>query len=1051
MHRFIVLNVLKTLLQQDEETKKSKETTNLITGVLKTILGWGGRSYRSYRYHSNNYGNPYAKIIDPIGYWDTRFKETKKEDEEMEEYKKEDIKDEDASEDNKRSIAPKEMQESLQKVATTHRSPIEREQALKRLDEPFLIEQVKNPKQHVRVKEYALRLLVDDKSKAIDDFAQDTSLSEDLRTKALQNTTNKKILKQAVKEGNTDVLFKLDLKDILDLPKEVVLKALTKDSRYSWRNDDAFDTCFKKASPATRKEFMESYADKIDNDTAINIMTPFIKDKKLLPKIYDKCKDLKKATIIRDLKDDKVFLTKILKDSKEDDSIRLYALNLLGGNDPKFYKKILSEIDNSDIQNACLFKIDDEKILKEWVAKKEFDPIPEVYEKIKDQDFLKELYKTKKDKDILRGVEDSEYIKNLYTKTSDPGYLEYIDDDKFLKQIYQDNLKKVENRQDKENLAAKRHSALTNIKDQDFLQTVAKKDPSFEVRLQAVKLITDPKILEALILRESSKTVKSKMIDVIENQDVLMAYRRKEKDPDLYREIDNKLTPESIVTLLKEDELRGGLISTYVVEKVDKDILKPILKENYEYAEAYISMFYKDEKYLLEIIKAFPDMVSNLINHIKDQKVLTKLFESHVSDISGEGVDNLTDPKLLKMYLLKNGESNVLEAFQKLNPSQEDLLEIINTTISREVKAQGIKLLSDVKIIKEYLLQHNTPEVLKNAWDKVKDDKEFLVKLVSASKNPDIIKIILPKMKGNDAVLKKIINNIKDQGWSVNDLFDKAVSMISDKNYIKKILFGMDKHRLKGLLEVLPLDDVKASILETDSKNFEDIDRVLDNLLDSGIDYLEIFNKSKNEVVKLVASLYVSPENYTDEVREYINKSLFHLKGYRFNDLLDKMSLGDIKSMLLTTDANNFEKIENTIRNDDAKGSKGFDQKDLLEIYNKSTNDVVKSAVVLYLDPKSFTKEMVSDFTKGMSETQVPYKIDPLLKRKAYEWGSEAEQDALKGFVDKQFWNERHREAMDRPYLQPEKSRRGTIGPIEHDIEKNPNYQLYRLLVLIAK
>jgi len=113
----------------------------------------------------------------------------------------------------------------------------------------------------------------------------------------------------------------------------------------------------------------------------------------------------------------------------------------------------------------------------------------------------------------------------------------------------------------------------------------------------------------------------------------------------------------------------------------------------------------------------------------------------------------------------------------------------------------------------------------------------------------------------------------------------------------------------------------------------------------------------------------------------------------------------------------------------------------------------VKSAVLLHISPESFTKDMMEDFVVGIKETELPYEVEPELIQKAYGLGSEVQQDLIKGFLDKEHWNERHRSTLDRPYLLPEKEQRGKkkIEPMDHTVEQNPNYQLYRLLVLLAK
>ena len=222
----IILSVFKTLLQKSRES----ETNQLILSTLKEITAWGGGGRRHhYSEHNENRKQENEQLLaDPVKYWTSQIKEDVDEDdvdETDETETEEDDNDEVKEKETKRQIAPENMQEGLKKVATTHRSPIQREDAIKRLPDDFLIEQVKIPKQHTRVRLLAVKLLSRSKSKSIDTFAQDDSLPEELKEAAIEGTQDKKILIKAVQEGYINALRKLDLKDILEFPKETVENA----------------------------------------------------------------------------------------------------------------------------------------------------------------------------------------------------------------------------------------------------------------------------------------------------------------------------------------------------------------------------------------------------------------------------------------------------------------------------------------------------------------------------------------------------------------------------------------------------------------------------------------------------------------------------------------------------------------------------------------------------------------------------------------------------------------------------------------------------------
>ena len=72
--------------------------------------------------------------------------------------------------------------------------------------------------------------------------------------------------------------------------------------------------------------------------------------------------------------------------------------------------------------------------------------------------------------------------------------------------------------------------------------------------------------------------------------------------------------------------------------------------------------------------------------------------------------------------------------------------------------------------------------------------------------------------------------------------------MLSDKGYIKNVLFGLDTNRLSGLISKLSVEDIQNSLIATDSTKFEVIDAVCSRIKrdNKDINFLEIFNKTKS-------------------------------------------------------------------------------------------------------------------------------------------------------------------------------------------------------------
>jgi hypothetical protein len=1099
----IILSVFKTLLQKSRES----ETNQLILSTLKEITAWGGGGRRHhYSEHNENRKKETEQLLaDPVKYWTSKIKNDEDvTDDEVDDAEDEGTDDEDVEEkETKRQIAPENMQEGLKKVATTHRSPIQREDAIKRLPDDFLIEQVKNPKQHTRVRLLAIEILIKAKSKSIDTFAQDDSLPTELKEAAIEGTQDKKILLKAAQDGYVKALYKLDLKDILKFPKETVEDAF---KGGSWNRNINWKDKLKEATPAQRKEFATMYADEFSDNNFFEALAPYIKEikdnKDLLLKVFTKMPHYNdyyhaiRADILFKLKDDKEFLKRFIFDSEKTDrdELTLLALALYGGKNKEFYTKLAQTKEFKDFehteQDFIMLQIDDQEVLKKIISNKDSGYVyfnEKVLEKIKDQKFLKALFVKQGKQYILEVVDDDDFKKKLYEEKNDYGYLRYIKDEEYLKKIYNKSIIDTKDRELKEKTADIRKAAMTNIKDIDFLQKVAKKDSSYEVRLAAIKNIDDPAILEALVLRESSKTAKMNMLNAIDNQDVLMAFRRKEKDTEIQGKIDSRLSKESILTLIQE----GIRVNPYAVGKIKRETLKPIIIKSSGLVDEYRHLFLKDEKFLLEILKKYPDKAPDVVNHIKDQKTLLKLFkEGFAKDIGYEGIKNLTDPKLLRTYLIENGTQNVLDVFEKLNPSQDELLDIIKNTNSGKVKSEGTKLLlTDPDVLKKVLLKAPcNMDMFRNSWSQIKDDKDFLAKFVMIQTDLEIIEKVLPKISDNEDVMKELLGvalkNKSSYGWAGDKYIDELIKNTNDKEYIAKLILEQEDHHIIVQMAAKISDkiDVIEALIVKIFRGADDGDSYETNTFDKLFPYVkhdtkflekfvatqadphiidkivpEVSDNKKllRELLKNVGplkgwkadELFAKLVNIIDDVN-YVKSILFSLNEKRFKNVVDETltrSPKEIENILLHTDSSDFQKIEylvNTLKPDYAGD---------MQLFKKTNNNTVKQAIVIWIKPDLFTKDMVDEFIAGLQQTERPYEIHPDLKAKAYEWGTDSQQDALKGFVDESLWNQRHREAMDRPYTNPD--RRGGVKhkPIEHDVEKNPNYQMFRLLVSLAR
>ena len=911
-----------------------------------------------------------------------------------------------------RKIAPKDMQESLKNIVLKSRSPIERERAIEKVEDAFLVEQIKNPKQMQRVRLHALQFAPPE---SIDDIVAN---SDDpvIKSKAIDLCNNKDLILKYVKDTDDySQLWKLDVRTVIDnFPHNFKAGDVCTNS-YRGHNDFyrfmnklespkdiifVLDKCF--SAPDY------SVVGKYGLETFLAFTLPLlqkIKDKDFCKKIISSKtlpSDKFQAYIVLLLKDDKSFIKELLDRKNIYDDTRKLILEIV--DDQKLYKEEAAkaiqnllkpektEKDEKDDEEDDEFKtsdygtsekgdskvlslyggsfgsyllgqIKDDKFVKDMIEKFSLS-VPNVVTKLKGDDFLKKYYAKTQDAQALINIDDDEYLLNIYKTSKDAdSLLKYVKNEKFLKTKYQDILKSTpdtSSHRERDSWGRKRADALNNIKDQDFLIEVAKKDPSYVTRKAAIKNITDMATVEKFLLRETSKNGKKEILDVIDNQDILMRFIKKQKDPEIQRWAYEKLDVESITKLVTENFASLDVPEDYV-KKMDVGTLKKLIEKNEIVAERYISLVTKDQDFLLKVLREYPKLAEQVINTVSNEKVLKKLLVDENALSNFYSFDKITDHALLEYILLNkdnmyvNDVSNIL---MQLNPSQEFLKSLIENAPSVTAK-EAASFITDVDFMvniinttsKHDLIEH----LYKKVWPHIKGDLEKIKKLAK-SKSVYVLEKILPSLANQDKALSQVVKSLNDiGGYGVESLIVKAISLLSDKKHITKMLPSLSIHQMEQIDPKIAHD----WLLEVDDKDIS-------------------FRKAR---------ALIQPNN-------------------------------------------------------------------ALDVYNTAKSDTVKSAAIIEVTknnfPESLTKDIIDSFVLGMQQTDRPYEIDKGVIKMVYDHATEKQQDMLAGYVEKSQLNERHRDALHRPYLAPTKKDR-KFTPLEHSVEKNPINQLFRLLIHLAR
>jgi len=1002
----------------------------------------------------------------------------------------------------KRKIAPENLQKGLLEKVIKNRSPIEREKAIELLPDNLVEEQIRNKKQMKRVRLKGLRLLSDNAA-LVDELAKGSDLPE-LQKRAMELTKNQDILLDHFKQSG-------DSKSFWALDEDTVMKNLPKDT--SKLNTNSWGSNFsefieKIEKPETANKLLKAL---LKDDPDFDKLELFEKadDPKLLKAIFPKLDgydtDKLQAYIILNLKDDEAFLRKALLNKNT--QVPNLILNIL--DDQKDYKDFVSKAPPKSDLNYALKHIDDEKFIKDALVKQGKDPYidQEVFEKIQDQDFLKDYYKKTKDTKALTNVTDDAFLKKAFTK--DGNVLREIKDEEFLKDYYTKNIPpKGSAKPERESAARKRAPTLKNIKDQEFLQKVAKKDPHYEIRMEALKYITDSEALEKILLRESSKTALMKMIENVNDQDVLMKIilkRSGDTDGDIRRKTYERLNPDSTLKLLHE----GNKPPKHKVKEIDDKILKKLFLDNATLAEVYYSIFRDDEPYLLKLLKAHEGKSGyaigpTLVNDIKNEKVLKEMLKDpETLKAYSPWRGDITDPEIIEYILLNKKDlgDDALDLLTALDPSDEFIQKLMSEAASPTVRKEAAAFIKDNDFLLDKMLAQpggygGTPtsgtsaeeayNIFRQIWNDIKDDPKKVERIAKESRHSQVIKGILPKIKGNDDLLYEAAKNNED-------IRVRLMSLMKDRKPIIKLIPTLTGWNAWGDIKDKSL--IQESLMTVKDIDFYKAKDLFNHLQksDQRVPYLELYLKAASDFVKVAALLRVPKEQEIpdklidddlllrvaenkkirlDNKVKIIEKMKDKEKIMKIIPTLDRNNLRDISDRELIYDAlmkdpnvtyqqagTLFEFLHEEDEDaEDAEEAYIFvlRDSDIKNLYEKAASPEVKGYAVLKLSADELPEynlieeSLIDSFMVGMGKTDRPYEVDKKLIKKIYDAGTDEQQDALQGFLEMKDLLPRHKEAIDKPFSSPQKKGK-VFKRLEDQVEKNPIHQVFRLLVHLAR
>jgi len=380
-------------------------------------------------------------------------------------------------------------------------------------------------------------------------------------------------------------------------------------------------------------------------------------------------------------------------------------------------------------------------------------------------------------KEGLSRLSMGEYI-NKFAIEGD-WYIKYlimpkIKDENFLKEIYLNEKDQIV-----------KDEAIKFIKDEEFLKNVFEKDKN----VFALMNIKDQNYLKDFFIKEKNKEMREKILSFIEDDLVLKELLKLTDDNDLIEIIFLKLQNKDVLKdILKEDFQEDIKLKT--IDFMDEKTLKEIaLKGSLEFKKKALENI-KDEIFLRGYFLKTEEMVLKIsaIKNIKNQNFLKDLFRNK-PDLREYLISNIEDENFLKENF--EGLSNELKEKALLKIKDQDFL----ITVFKKAEIENLKEISLKKIY----------------------NKDLLKELYWKENSKNLKKIILYNLKREDQDFYKNVASEEKNFY----LKAEALTFIEDEIFIKNEIIKSPSIYLKlKALERISKEDVLKEIYEKEKEWF---------------------------------------------------------------------------------------------------------------------------------------------------------------------------------------------------------------------------------------
>lgn len=308
------------------------------------------------------------------------------------------------------------------------------------------------------------------------------------------------------------------------------------------------------------------------------------------------------------------------------------------------------------------------------------------------------------------------------------------------------------------------------------LNIVKDEEEDISARLTALDGIGDEAVLHDMTYYVSSDCINKKIIEKIQNQNLLINLALNHPDYLIRHSVCKKIKDDSILFYMANNDSSYGVRLEAIRRIEDAEILNEILL-NTEDNELIIYLIDKlsENEILDDFLRTFNH--EGIVEHIRKQEVLEVIacFNCH-TDMKIEAIAGILNGKVLENIALNDSEPKVrLHAARKITDEQV-LAKLVLHDSDIEVRCLAISKVSDQSLIRTIVLYENNSDLRCAAMSNLEDqslleylalndcDYEVRVNAVSKIRNSDVLKEIFYN-DNDDTIRRIVIKNLNDDKY----------------------------------------------------------------------------------------------------------------------------------------------------------------------------------------------------------------------------------------------------------------------------------------------